>query len=118
MTIRPGENTAVTLILFNRALYGSKFNTTVNILPVNNSRNFFNYSLEPANLFYVPNNSSFDLKISISISKDATDGLAVTFTVCTESIIDKNMNDFISFDLIVASAFSNVMDNKVCSSSM
>ena len=52
----------------------------------------------------VPLNSSFDFNIDISISANAADGDAATFTVRAESTSNSDINDFISFDLVITTS--------------
>ena len=61
--------------------------------------------MEPSSfLRSVPFNSSIDFSIAISVSANAVDGDAATFTVRAESTSDSDINDFILFDLVVTTS--------------
>ena len=63
----------------------------------------------------VPLNSSLDFSIDISVSANAADGDAATFTVRAESTSNSDINDFISFDLVVTtSPPPEFTENEVC----
>ena len=81
-----------------------------------NSTDFVEYTLEPSYVsYFVPYNSSIDLNIDVFVSINATDGLAASFVVRVESNINSDVNDFISFDLVVTtSPPPEFTENEVC----
>ena len=114
--MRPEENQTVTLTLINGALSDSTFRVIVDIFTMGNSTDFVECTLEPSDDSYpVPYNSSIDLNIDVYVSMNATDGLAVSFTVRVESSSNSDVNDFISFDLVVTtSPPPEFTENEVC----
>ena len=114
--MRPGENQTVTLTLINGALSDSTFRVIVDISTMGNSADFIEYTLEASdNSYPVPYNSSIDLNIDVFVSMNATDGLAASFTVRVESSSNSDVNDFISFDLVVTtSPPPEFTENEVC----
>ena len=94
----------VTLTLVNGAL-NSNFQIIINTSLVGNSTDFIEFNVEPSTFpRSVPLNSSFDFSIDIFVSATAADGDTATFTVCAESTSDSDINDFISFDLVVTTS--------------
>lgn len=94
--MRPGESTNVTLVMRNGgedAAFALMVNTAVT---GSNSTDLFEYILTPTATF-LEQNSSTEINIEIILSSDATDGLAVTFTIVAESVND---NNFITLDVI------------------
>ena len=66
-------------------------------------------------IYFVPYNSSTDLNIDVFVSMNATDGLAASFMVRVESNSNSDVNDFISFDLVVTtSPPPEFTENEVC----
>ena len=114
--MRPGENQTVTLTLINGALFDSRFQVIVDISAVGNSTDLIEYTLEPSHFsYFVPYNSSIDLNIDVFVSINATDGLAASFIVRAESNSNSDVNDFISFDLVVTtSPHPEFTENEVC----
>ena len=114
--MRPGENQTVTLTLINGALSDSTFQVIVNISTMGNSTDFVEYTLEPSYVsYFVPYNSSTDLNIDVFVSMNATDGLAASFMVRVEPNSNSDVNDFISFDLVVTtSPPPEFTENEVC----
>ena len=105
LTVRPEENQTVTLTLVNEATNSDFQIIVVNTSLVGNSTDFIEYNVEPSSfLRSVPFNSSIDFSIAISVSANAVDGDAATFTVLAESTSDSDINDFISFDLVVTTS--------------
>ena len=116
LVMRPGENQSVTLTLINGALFDSRFQVIVDMSTVGNSTDLIEYTLEPSYFsYFVPYNSSIDLNIDVFVSINATDGLAASFIVRAESNSNSDVNDFISFDLVVTtSPHPEFTENEVC----
>ena len=102
--MRPGETQTVTITLINRA-FNSTFQVAVNTSVVANSTDFIDYTLKPSTFpNFVPFNSSFDFSIDITVSENAIDGYAATFTVHAESTGDSDVYDYITFGLVVTTS--------------
>ena len=116
LVMRPGENETVTLTLINGASSDSTFQVMIDVSTVGNTTDFVEYTLDPSYFsYFVPYNSSIDLDINVFVSINATDGLAAAFTVRAESISNSDVNDFISFDLVVTtSPPPEYTENEVC----
>ena len=103
------------LTLVNEA-FDSDFQIIVNTTVIGNSTDFIEYNVEPSSILRsIPFNSSSDFSIDISVLANAVDGDAATFTVRAESTNNANVNDFISFDLVVTtSPPPEFTENEVC----
>ena len=120
-TLAPVCNTKATIEL-QKHPYSSQWSIEFQLsnyhqhILVGNSTDFIELNVEPS-MFprSVALNSSFDFGIDIFVSADATDGDAATFTVCAESTSNSDINDFISFDLVVTtSPPPEFTENEVC----
>ena len=102
IVMRPGESRSVTLALINQG-EGAQFSLTVRTVAMGtnctNNTTFINYNLTP-NATFLQQNSSTEINVEIILSNDTTDGQTVSFTVIAESVIERNINDFINFDVI------------------
>ena len=99
--MRPGESRSVTLVLINQR-EGAQFSLTVHAVAMGTNRTntgFIGYNLTPNGTF-LQQNSSTEINVEIILSNDTTDGQTVTFTVIAESVIERNINDFINFNVI------------------
>lgn len=99
LTLRPGENATVKLILQNTG-EASTFKMTVKAATTGNStESFFEYAIFPENVTLETSGES-ELAVDIYLSNDTIDGLVVTFTATAASIEDESINNFITFNMV------------------
>ena len=114
--LQPGDNAAVTVTIFNS---GGEANFTLNveILTFGNSSKaaeFVEYFVDNL-MITVGSNSTADFLVRLSVSENATDGLASTFTVIAQSTRDES-NDFVTFQLTVSTHPPPEFTENVCKS--
>ncbi len=101
VTIRPGEDTTVTLVMVNRG-EGAEFALSVNTAVMGSnstlSTDFLEHVLTPTTVF-LGQNSSAKIEVTIILSNDVTDELAVAVTVIAESVL-RNNNNFITLYVV------------------
>ena len=98
VTLRPGENSTVTMIMNNRGAT-SEFQLTVNTVVIGSQTDFFEYKLDPETVI-LGQGQQTEVTIDIDLFSNATDGLGVTFTVIAVSLANENVNEFITFDVV------------------
>ena len=99
LVLQPGGNATVTVTIFNS---GREANFILNIatLASDNAFDFVDHFLDSPTVT-VGSNSTVDFLVRLSVSENATDGLASTFTVIARSTLDES-NDFVTFQLTVS----------------
>ena len=99
LVLPPGGNTTVTVTIFNSG-QEAIFTLIIKMLASSNASDFVEHSLDSPTIT-VGSNSTVDFLVRLSVSENATDGLASTFTVIARSTLDET-NDFVTFQLTVS----------------
>ena len=103
ITMRPGESTNVSLLLYNLGETDQFVVTERSEIMgrdrKNKDSNFFKCHWSPRSVSLVQN-ASTQIEMQIFVSENACDGMAVTFTVNAESIKNSAINNFIEVEII------------------
>ena len=102
MVVKPGDNVTVTITIFN-SRKEANFVLNIETLASGNSSDiadFVEHFLDSPTII-VGRNSTADFLVRLSVSENATNGLASTFTVMARSTVDES-NDFVTFQLTVS----------------
>jgi hypothetical protein len=99
ITLRPGEDTNVTLMLLNGGDDAYFRLTASAVTAVGNFTDFLEYRLDPE-MAFVGYNLSTEIVVQIGLLDNAADGLAATFTIVAQSIYQDNVNNFITIDMV------------------
>ena len=78
----------------------ARFRLTATAVSMGNYTDFLEYGLDPE-IVFVGYNLSTEIMLQIDLFDNATDGLAVTFTIVAQSIDQDNVDNFITIDMVV-----------------
>ena len=96
LVLQPGQNATVNLTIFNS---GPEANFTLSI-DSSSAVDVVEFFLDSPTIT-VGSNSSVSFLVRLTVSENATDGLAFTITVMARSTLDES-NDFVTFELTVS----------------
>ena len=106
LTLRPGSESVITIILLNVG-GDDTFRISVDTDVTSNEVGYFWYTLTPESVIATQNVPT-PISVQIFLNSSIPNGFSVTFTLVVQSTSNFDINDFISFDVVIVQEVSKI----------